>query len=198
MQKISENIKELKPFEHKTHRNVWLRFLLVAFIFIVYSIFISMKYGAGEGFLLSWLTWSFFVLSTPIADAGFLLAFPLRLILKVRMFTSEIYITIVAIVLNFFMYFLKPELYNKTALLTIFKHIIDQPFPMWIIFILSAIGTFMSVKFGDELFDVVKHEDREFHQKHHKKHKLVFMVFLFAITLVMYNILLNKMGIEIG
>ena len=197
MKQIIENIKEIKPFEHKTHRNVWLRFLLVFFIFFVYSIFISMKYGAGEGFLLSWLTWSFFVLSTPIADAGFLLAFPLRLILKVRMFVSEIYITIVAILLNLFVYFLRPELYSKTTLLSVFKDIIDQPFPMWTIFILSAIGTFMSVRFGDELFDVVKHEDREFHQKHRKKHKLIFMIFLFAITLVMYNILLGKMGIKI-
>ncbi len=197
MKKIINNIKEVKPFDHKTHRNVWLRFIFVILIFVAYFIFISMKYGAGEGFLLSWLTWSFFVLSTPIADAGFLLAFPLRLILKIRMFISEIYILFVAIFLNLFVYFFRPELYSKTSLLKLFKHIIDQPFPMWIIFILSAIGTFMSVKFGDELFDVVRHEDRKFHKKHHKKHKLVFMVFLFVATLIMYNILLGKMGINI-
>ena len=197
MQKIIKNIKEIKPFKHETHRNVWLRFLAVLFIFIAYSIFISVKYGAKEGFMLSWLSWSFFVLSTPVADAGFLIAFPLRLILKIRMMNSEIFVTIVAVGLNIFAYFFTPEIYNKTALLTVFKHIIDQPFPMWIIFILSAIGTFVSIKFGDELFDVVRHKDRKFHRKHYKKQRFVLMVFLFAITLVMYNILLSKMGVKI-
>ncbi len=195
---ILKNIKEINPFKHETHRNVWLRFLAVLLVFVAYSIFISIKYGAKEGFMLSWLTWSFFVLSTPIADAGFLIAFPLRLLLRVRMMKSEIFVTFVAIGLNLYAYFFAPTLYNKTALLTIFKHIIDEPFPMWIIFILSAIGTFVSIKFGDELFDVVRHKDRHFHRQHFKKQRFVLMIFLFVATLAVYNILLNKMGINLG
>ncbi len=198
MKQIVENIKEIKPFKHETHRNVWLRFLAVLFVFVAYLVFISIKYGAKEGFLLSWMTWSFFVLSTPVADAGFLIAFPLRLLLRVRMMTSEIFVTISAITLNIYAYFFAPEIYDKTALLTIFKHIIDEPFPMWIIFILSGIGTFVSIKFGDELFDVVRHKDRKFHRRHYKKQRFILMVFLFMITFVMYNILLNKMGISLG
>ncbi|MDA3839603.1 MAG: hypothetical protein PF572_00805 [Patescibacteria group bacterium] len=196
MKKIIKNIKEVKPLKNETHRNVWLRFLLVILLFLAYTIYISTKFGAGEGFLLSWLTWSFFVLSTPVADAGFLIGFPLRLIFRIRMFVSEIYVTGAAILLNIFVYFLNPSIYSKTALLTVFKNIIDQPFPMWIIFILSGVGTFMSVKFGDELFDVARHKDRTYHKKHHKKQKFVIMSFVFVITLVVYYILLNKMGIK--
>jgi len=197
MEKIIENIKEVKPLKNETHRNVWLRFLFVILLFLAYTIYISTKFGAGEGFFLSWLTWSFFVLSTPVADAGFLVGFPLRLMFRVRMFVSEIYVTGVAILLNVFAYLLNPNIYSKTKLLTVFKHIIDQPFPMWIIFILSGIGTFMSVKFGDELFDVARHRDRTYHKKHHKKQRFIIMSFVFAITLIVYYILLNKMGIEI-
>jgi hypothetical protein len=55
-----------------------IKFLLLFTILIFYFAFISFKYGVKDGFAITLLTWSFFVLCTPIADAGFILDFPIR------------------------------------------------------------------------------------------------------------------------
>ncbi len=42
--------------------------------------------------------------------------------------------------------------------------------PFWAIILVSALGTFMSVYFANELVDIVKHEEREKYKKHAHKH----------------------------
>ncbi|MFC1644823.1 hypothetical protein ACFL08_02255 [Patescibacteria group bacterium] len=193
MKKVAVRIKA----KHETHRHVWGKFALVLGVFLLYFLLISLKYGVKEGFFVSWLTWSFFVLCTPIADAGFLLDFPLRLILKVRMLHAEIFVWVVAISLNITAYFLSPMIYEKTKILYFFKHIIEEPFPMWSIIALSGLGTFLSIQFADELLDVMKHKDRNYHQKHSFKHRAVVLVFIFALIFVLYDFVLKKMGVDI-
>lgn len=183
--------------KQETHKHIWLKFLLVVSIFFGYFVFISFQYGLNDGFLITWLTWSFFVLCTPVADAGFLIDFPIRILLKYRMFVSEFFVWGIAILLNFYAYFFSPETYQKTKMLSLFEHILSEPIPFWIIIILSGIGTFLSIKFGDELFDVLKHKNRKYHKKHHFKWKAISMVFIFFIILVIYDFLLKKLGIEI-
>lgn len=184
-------------FQHETHRHIWLKFLSVIILFLIYFIFISMQYGIEKGFFISWLMWSFFVLCTPIADAGFLIDFPLRIITNTRMLFAEIFVWIFAILLNIYAYFFQAEIYEKTKILFLFKHIIEQPFPYWIIIILSAIGTFLSVKFGDELFDIFHHKDRKFYQKHNLIWKGISMIFIFILVIIVYDFLLKKLGVNI-
>ena len=197
MKTIINNIKEIKPLTHSTHRRVWVKFLMVLVVFVIYFIYVSFEYGFSDGFLVGWLTWSFFVLCTPVADAGLLIDFPLRLIAKVRMFVSEIFAWGFAIVLNLCVYLVHPELYIETPILRIFKHIIETPFLLFTIMSLSAIGTFLSVKFGDELIDVFEHKDRIFKQKHDWKHNLLLTSFVFLLVLVLYDFLLQNSGIDI-
>jgi hypothetical protein len=59
-----------------------MKFSLVLLIFLGYFIFIAKKYGLQQGLFVSTLSWSFFVLCTPVADAGFLLDFPSDSLLK--------------------------------------------------------------------------------------------------------------------
>ncbi len=66
------------------------------------------------------LTWSFFVLCTPVADAGILLDFPLRLLFGIRMIVSELAVWALAIVLNLATLMLAPEYYQTTFLTRIF------------------------------------------------------------------------------
>jgi len=194
---FTNRIKHKHLLKHETKRNVLMKFLLVLLIFLAYFIFIARTYGVKEGFFVSTLTWSFFVLCTPIADAGFLIDFPLRLITKIRMFVAEIFIWIIAITLNLYAFTITPEIYSKAKILIFFKHILEQPFPFWIIIFLSMIGTFLSIKFGDELLDKVKHKERKTYTKHKHNYRLIIMIFLFTMIFVLYDFLLKKLGVNL-
>lgn len=168
-QRITSNkIHHKHLLQHETKRHILLKFTLVSLIFFSYFIFITTKYGFKEGFFVSILTWSFFVLCTPVADAGFLLDFPIRLITKIKMIFSELFIWAIAIILNLYAFFIHPEIYSKTKFLSFFKHILEQPIPFWTIIFLSATGTFISIKFGDELLDKTKHTERKTYHKYKK------------------------------
>ncbi|MCA9353073.1 hypothetical protein KC901_02720, partial [Patescibacteria group bacterium] len=75
----SQKFKLGEMIQHETKRNALIRFALVLILFVGYFAFIAFRYGLENGFLVTAGTWSFFVLCTPVADAGFLLDFPLRL-----------------------------------------------------------------------------------------------------------------------
>jgi len=183
--------------KHETKRFIFVKFSLVLLVFLFYTFFVIWKYGAKEGILVSFLTWSFFVLCTPIADAGFLFDFPLRLITGMKMLYSEIAVWTFAIILNLFTLTLKPEVYKKTLLLKLFKFILMHPFPYWLIIILSFFGTFLSIYFADELLDVVSHKERIKYFLHHDKYRLLLFVFLIIFIILLYNFLLKELGVEI-
>jgi len=191
------NIVHKNLYNHETKRRVLLKFGFVVTIFFLYFLFIAKKYGVQDGFFVATLSWSFFVLCTPIADAGFLIDFPLRLITNIKMLFSEIIVWVIAITLNVYAFFVTPTVYDTTPLLSIFKHILEKPIPFWSIVLISAIGTFISIGFGDELMDKTKHHEREKYHKHKNKYKIILMIFLFAIAFVIYDFLLKALGINV-
>lgn len=183
-------------YQHETKLHVLLKFLFLILILVAYFFFISHKYGAGQGFFITALTWSFFVLCTPIADAGFLIDFPSRILLGVKMLHSEIIVWTLAISLNLFSFLLKPEIYKTTHVLSIFKKILSHPFPFWGIILISAIGTFFSVYFGDELMNKIHHTERENYHKHKYNYRFIVMVFILAMSFVLYSFLVSQLGLK--
>ncbi len=192
-----KNKETRKIIKHETKRSVFIKFLLILLIFIGYFVFIAMKYGVKDGFLVTLLSWSFFVLCTPVADAGFLIDFPFRLITKVRMVYSEIIVWAIAIFLNVYAFFIQPEVYEKTKILLLFRYILEQPFPFWSIIIISGIGTFMSIRFGDELIDKAKYRQRRLYNKQKYRFKFFGMVFVFLLSVILYDFLLKQLGVQI-
>ncbi len=186
----------IKFFESETKKHVFLRYGLIALVLLMYFFYAQNKFGTGDGLLVTFLTWSFFVFCTPIADAGFLIDLPVRLITKLRMVYSEMIVWSVATILNVSVILTDPTLYDKTILLKLFYKILVNPYPFWGIIILSAIGTFFSITFGDELMDVARHKDRSKYKKHSNKHKLIIFIFIIVMTIVLYNFLLNSFGIK--
>ncbi len=197
MQLSSPKIQRKHLTGHETKKEALSRFVLVLLVFAGYFGFVSVKYGASQGFLIAWLTWSAFVLGTPIADAGFLVDFPIRILTGLRMLYSELLVWTIAISLNIYVYFFRPDVYTgHTLLLKVFHQILSHPVPYWSIILISAIGTFASVHFGDELLDKRHHHERVSYHKHKSKYKLVLMIALFVSVLIVYNILIHKLGIE--
>jgi hypothetical protein len=185
--------------KNQLHKNPLVKFSAVLLILLIYMFFSIKHFGAKDGFIISILTWTFFVLCTPVADAGFLLDFPIRVLTGLKMIYSEIIVWSIAITTNIIIFFSHNVIYESTKLLSLFHHILSQPFPFWLIIILSAGGTFLSLLFGDELMDIsYEHKkDKEHHKKHKHKHHLIIIITIFIIIIAIYDFLLNKLGVKI-
>jgi hypothetical protein len=137
----------------------------------------------------------FFVLCTPIGDAGLLLDFPLRILFGIRMVISEIVVWGIAITTNVTSLLYYSEYYETTELNMLLHATHMNPYPYWGLILLSGIGTFLSIRFDDELMDVFHHKDRTYFHKHHLKHKIVIVIF-FVFVLNGYYELIASLGIN--
>lgn len=184
-------------FHHRneTHKETLLKFIVLVVILLAYFFYMSWKYGAASGFAVSVLTWSFFVLCTPVADGGFILAFPVRLLFGIKMSHTQALLWFVAIGINVLMLIFSPGAYDLTFLTGLLKQILTEPYPYWSILIISALGTFLSVFFGDEMMDVTTHRQREKHHRHGLNYRIILVIGLGLITVFAYYHLLNSLNI---
>jgi hypothetical protein len=175
-------------------KQIIIKFALLFCLLLGYFAYLSFEYGLATGGLVTALTWSFFVLCTPVADAGFLLDFPLRLLFGIRMFISEAVVWVIAILTNILVLIAYPATYETTAITDILQRIITTPYPYWGIVILSGLGTFLSVHFADELMDVIHHHERNYFHSNHFKHELILLAF-FVMALFAYSHLIVSVGL---
>lgn len=178
------------------HRQVYIRFFLLVLLLAGYFVYLILAYDFRTGSIAALLTWSFFVLCTPIADAGFLLDFPLRLLFGIRMLHSELAVWAIAISLNISALLWFPAEYETTVLTRLLHGILVTPWPYWSVIVISGGGTFLSIIFGDELMDVLHHHQRARYHRHGFKLELIVLLFAFVIAVVAYYQLLNSLGIE--
>lgn len=177
-------------------RNVLYRFLLLCLLFFSYFGYLSYEYNLLTGGITAALTWSFFVLCTPVADAGFLLDFPLRLLFGIRMFFSEIAVWGIAIALNMVSLVYFAEYYETTKITKLLHAILTNLYPYWILILLSGLGTFLSIRFGDELMDVIHHRDRAYFHKHGLKHEMLIVIFFIVVFFGYYEVA-STLGVEL-
>ena len=182
---------------HAPRKQVFYKFLLLCLLLVGYFSYLSFRFDVVTGGIASALSWTFFVLCTPIADAGFLLDFPLRLLFGIRMLISEIAVWVLAIAVNVVSLLYFAEYYETTELTKLLHAILTMPYPYWGVILLSGAGTFLSIRFADELMDVVHHRDRAFYHHHGFKHEIVVIVF-FVVVLIGYYKLVASLGIETG
>ena len=182
----------------ETHRETLYKFLSLLGVLIIYFAYLSYKFDFSTGLYLTAITWSFFVLCTPVADAGFLLDFPIRILLGIRMVHSEIMVWALAIIINIVGLSFYSGVYEQTFLTQLFKEILLHPYPYWGIILLSGLGTFLSIYFGDEMLDVSKHKDCQKYHQHRFKYRLVFVVGFFLLIVWAYYYLLDQLGVDVA
>lgn len=176
-------------------QQVFLKFVLLCLILLSYFAYLSYEYDFMTGGIASLITWSFFVLCTPIADAGFLLDFPIRMLFGIRMVLSEIVVWVIAIMINVVSLVYFSAFYDITFITKTMYVILTTPYPYWAVIILSGVGTFLSIRFGDELMDVLHHRDRKFYLSHQFKHEVILFVF-FLFVLFGYYEIISTLGVE--
>lgn len=174
---------------------VWIKFILLCVMLLGYFLYLTYQYDLLTGGIASLITWSFFVLCTPVADAGFLLDFPLRVLFGIRMIWSEIVVWAIAILVNIISLIYFSEFYETTFFTQTMKVILTTPSPYWLVILLSGIGTFLSIRFGDELMDVLHHKDRLFYLRHHFKQEIILFIF-FLFVLFGYYEIISSLGID--
>jgi len=177
-------------------KQLFYKFFLLCLLLLSYFFYVSIQYDFVTGGVASLLTWTFFVLCTPIADAGFLLDFPLRLLFGIRMLISEIIVWALAILINIVSLIYFVEYYETTKLTTLLHVILTTPYPYWGVVLLSAGGSFLSIRFADELMDVIHHRDRSFFHGNSYKHEIVIIVF-FILIFIGYYELIASLGIDV-
>ena len=177
-------------------RQVLIKFLLLVLVLLGYLGYLTYTLDFRTGSVAALLTWSFFVLCTPIADAGFLLDFPLRLIFGIRMFISEIVVWGIAISLNAIALIWFADDYQTTTLTRLLYAILTTPWPYWSVIVISGFGTFLSIRFGDELMDVLHHSERVKYHQYGFKFELIVLAFAFVIALMAYYELIASLGID--
>jgi len=193
---VRRSLKETY-LKEETKRHTLLRYVILVLFIIAYFLYESRKLGTANGFLVTILTWSFFVFCTPIADAGFVLAFPIRLLVKVRMIYTQIVSFGIALVIVLLALAYRPAIYHTSLILKLFHTILLNPYPYWFIIVLSLIGTLFSIYFGDELMDVSHYKERQKYHRHLNKYRIVVAAFMIVLTIGLYSFLLNKIGIHI-
>jgi hypothetical protein len=184
-----------KKIDSHPKKQVLYKFILLSLLMVGYFFYLAIRFDVATGAVASALTWSFFVLCTPIADAGFLLDFPLRLLFGIRMLISEIVVWAIAIGINVVSVLYFAEFYQTTKLTMLLHSILTIPYPYWSVILLSGAGTFLSIRFADELMDVTQHRDRDFFHRHGLKHEILLIVF-FIVVLIGYYKLIASLGIE--
>ena len=200
---MHKNLREFGKLFHKMklyfHEHPLIRFSFVFLLFVGYMVFSMFHFGVKQGVAVGFLSWSFFVLCTPIADGGFLIDFPVRILTGLRMLYSEAIVWSIAISSNILFFLFNPAVYQKTTLLSIFHAILAKPFPFWIIILISALGTFFSLLFGDEVLDLFYglKKKRLHHEKHKVKYRIIFAVGLFLLIIFIYNYVIQQLGIPI-
>lgn len=195
MLRESKKDKFLAEIKHTFDMHPLIRFLAIMLVIISYGFYVSISQGYRDGFLISILTWSFFVLCTPIADAGILIDLPMRLITGIKLIYSEVIVWTVAISLNIFVISTNPQIYDDTLVLTLFKFILKNPIPYWLLIVLAFAGTFFSLYIADTIIDPKKQKKK--HASFLRKHKIIISMFLVLLAIAIYDMLLNKLGIKI-
>jgi|TARA_R110000868_G_scaffold166962_3_gene401272 hypothetical protein len=183
--------------KHPTRAQGLYKFAMLLSVVVVYFVYLSWKYDLATGGIVAGLTWSFFVLCTPVADAGFLIDFPVRVISGFRMVFSEMIVWALAILINVLTLTFSPLSYETSFLTSLLYQILTTPWPYWSIIFVCALGTFLSIKFGDEMLDVMHHKDRAYFHEHGFKHQIIIMAILFAVILIGYYHLIETLHVTL-
>ena len=111
------------------------------------------------------------------------------------MLFSEIAVWALAITVNVVSILYLAEYYETTKLTMLLHAILTVPYPYWGVILLSGAGTFLSIRFADELMDVAHHRDRNFFHSHAFKHEIIMIAF-FVLILIGYYKLIASLGID--
>jgi hypothetical protein len=188
-----------RPRKKSTARELG-KFGILVLILIAYAGWMIYENGWSDGLGATFLGWAFTILCVPISIGGFLVAFPIRLLFNVKMYKTQVVAIVVALVGAILFLIFDPFAFAANVVIELFRTILTTPWPYWILIVLSIAGSIVSILFGDEVYDSVADHAKKHHPRVHRhlgKIKWILTIALYAATVVIYLILLKRLGLDI-
>ena len=160
-------------------------FNIVSIIFIIIFIFYTYKKGSLYGGYITVVIWAFFVTLTPVPEAGLLLTFPIKHFFGINMYISQIVISLLAILILIYTYYVKPVIIKSSPIGKIFMYIVKNK--LYTILFISIISSIIGSYLLDELLKYI--ENKDYFNKTNKYSIIVFLLFLFLNVIYLKTII---------
>lgn len=146
----------------------YIKFFIALSLGSLYASFQVLTHGPITGLYLALLSWSFFILCIPAAHGSIIFGVPIRLFRHKPFFTQP-FVWVFAFILNAITITFSPIVYTLTLPAHLLLRMIENPYPCWLVFVISAIGTLYPILIGNERF----YSNRSFNLLIHHIIKLV-------------------------
>lgn len=172
-------------FYYNTNKIKSNLFNIVSIIFLIIFIFYTYKRGSLYGGYITIVIWAFFVTLTPIPEAGLLLTFPIKHFFGINMYISQIVISLLAIAILIYVYYVKPNIIKNSPIGKIFMYIVKNK--LYSILFISIISSIIGSYLLDELLKYI--ENKDYFNKTNKYSIIVFLLFLFLNVIYLKTII---------
>jgi len=177
-------IEEEKEVEkHKTYLVIYdfivLVFLIVLITYVSYN-------GYVKGCIKSLFIWAFFVLCTPIPEAGLIITLPLKRYLNIPMYISQTIVSFCALVILSYFYIHEKNIIKSYKIGKIFIELITLKY--FSIIILSVLSSILTSGLIDNFINHYIYK----HKLNYLYTKIYIIVLCVMIYIYLLNSLLNK------
>lgn len=127
-------------------------FNILSIVFLGVFMLHGYKNGTTYGLYITLFLWAFFVCSVPIPQVALLLSFPLKHFFDITMMTSQVVISIFALLVLVYFHFRMPVLLQKHDIGKIFQTIMKHR--LYLLFMLSMIGSVIGSYLIESFVDI--------------------------------------------
>lgn len=158
-------------------------FLFLLMFYIIYN-------GYVKGCVMGIFTWAFFIICTPIPEAGLLITLPLKRYFNISIHISQIFVSLIALSILSYLYLNENKTINKCILGKLFIFLINYKY--YSVIIISILCSIFTSEFIDNIIDnyINKEKINNIH------FKLGFIAFLIIIYSILMNSLINKINLN--
>lgn len=143
----------IKKIENNIFKFIAIIFVTILFYYIIHD-------GLTHGVLKTIFIWAFTVIGTPIPFAGILLSFPLHVFFNITMAYTQIFLSIVAIIIIIYYTSYIQDIFDSNFTIgNIYKKIISQQ--LYIIFLISIISSVLltQIVFTTYIYKQIKYDN---------------------------------------
>jgi hypothetical protein len=178
-------------FQNASKTSGFNKFVSVLIIVILYAAYVMHKYGLSNGVEITLLTWCFFVFGTPVADAGGLVAFPVRVFTNNPMYNTQLWVYLVATVITGYYAVFHKDKFAFTVVGRILYKMVTQPLSLYgVIIVVSLVGTLISAYLEDSVYSYLVYRENK------NKGGIALDVAVFVAMWAIYIAVIYHLGIQ--